>query len=116
MTRWLLTCLILVLGTVTACDIQPVAVGQWQVNIESDQGIDSQTWTINNNGLIEIRSDTGTVETAVETAGSRFSWTLGPATSDVETPRNFSGTVNGNRFSGTLFSQAGNVDVSGNRL
>lgn len=117
MLRWLYFLTILLAGpSLAGCDIQPVAVGQWDVVIESAGARTSQTWTVTANGQIEMLTDAGAWQTSVETAGSRFSWTLGPEVSDGESPRNFSGTVNGNRFSGTLYSQAGNALVSGTRL
>ena len=55
----------------------------------------------------------------LELAGSRMSWSAN-ATNPLEPAGsvqrlNFNGTVNGNRFAGTLYTQSGNLTVTGTR-
>ncbi len=113
-SRWPLL-IALVIGALIACDIQPVAVGTWQVKIGDGQDPRQEIWTISGAGQITLARDSGNITTAVELAGSRVSWTTGSMEPTASDRVNFSGTVNGNELSGTLFSQQGNHTVTGTR-
>lgn len=99
----------------TGCDIQPVAVGSWDVRIADQQGSRQETWTITDTRQITLAGDNGTVTTDVELAGSRVSWTTGSMATDATDRVNFSGTVDGNQLAGTLYAQQGNSTVTGTR-
>jgi hypothetical protein len=107
--------LILTATALTGCDFRPVAVGQWQVEIEDASGGREQTWLITEDLQIEMRGARQTLQTRIDTAGSRFSWTLPASDNEAANTTNFGGTVNGNRFSGTLYAQSGNATVTGIR-
>ena len=112
---WSLLILLAVSG-LTACDIQPVAVGSWQIEIGDEPDTSQETWTITEAGQIRLQRGGDTETTDVELAGSRVSWTLGSLDPQATDRINFSGTVDGNRLSGTLYSQQGNRTVTGSRL
>ncbi|GAB5500392.1 MAG: hypothetical protein PsegKO_27030 [Pseudohongiellaceae bacterium] len=113
-SRWRLL-IALAIGALVACDIQPVAVGTWQVQVGDGQDTRQEIWTISDAGQITLARDSGSITTAVELAGSRVSWTTGSMEPTASDRVNFSGTVNGNELSGTLFSQQGNRTVTGTR-
>ncbi|NKB33162.1 MAG: hypothetical protein GKR91_08695 [Pseudomonadales bacterium] len=110
--------ILVLLFTLSACDIVPVSVGVWDISIETDQGVRSATWTITEEPSLTI---TGTADLAVEEidlAGSRITW----STEALDLPNsgpservNFRGTVDGNRLAGTVFTQQGNFSVNGTR-
>jgi hypothetical protein len=107
--------LILIGNTLAGCDIRPVAVGQWQVQIEDASGSRQLSWRIDEDLQIEMQGAGQTLRSQIDTAGSRFSWTLPAEHSADGNAINFGGTVNGNRFSGTLYAQSGNATVTGIR-
>ena len=98
------------------CSIEPVASGDWQVTIDLADTNRQETWSIDGDGQIAIQRQSVTVTTAVELAGSRLSWTLDGVDSGLGMPANFSGTVNGDSLAGTLYAQAGNFTVRGERI
>ena len=117
---------LLALTSLTACT--PVAEGQWLVTIELAGPDYESTWRIESDGSALLDVLGLAFETEVDFAGSRFSWSADvpviPAEPEpgqsgvngaVTQPANFGATVNGGRFSGTLYTTAGNLTVRGRR-
>lgn len=107
-----------ILLTLTACDFQPVAVGEWNIVIESPNGKQTAVWIIDADGSIEMQGGMQAPASEVVLAGSHISWSLDTPSIELpgETSRiNFRGTVNGNELAGTLFTRQGNMSVYGKR-
>lgn len=101
-----------------ACDIEPVAVGVWDIETEADGTVETAVWTITDAPSLTIEGPRVIEAEEVEFSGSRLSWSYAaPASANVGTVNrtNFNGTIDGNRLSGTLFTQFGNFTVTGNR-
>ena len=114
---WLRALPILLL--LSSCDIVPVAVGEWDIETETDSGTDLSVWTITEPPAINISGAMTLQAEEVEFAGSRLSWSANNAAlspeQTTESRINFNGTVDGNRLFGTLYTQQGNYSVEGRR-
>jgi len=109
-----ITIVILVL---TACDIQSVSVGEWDISVNAAGGEQQSIWTISEQGSITMESQGLTIVTETELAGSRLSWTGEYIDASGQShSANFSGTVDGNSLEGTIFTQEGNMTVAGSRM
>lgn len=102
-----------------ACDIVPVAVGEWDIETEADGHTETSVWIITEPPAITLSGGTSLQADEVEFAGSRLSWSANFGSS-AQTPAtesrvNFNGTVDGNRLFGTLYTQQGNYRVDGRR-
>ena len=102
-----------------ACDIPYVAVGSWDVVYELPDREINATWHIDEEAGLRMEGMLVMTIDELELAGSRISWSAdasSPLDPAGETQRmNFNGTVNGNRFAGTLYTQSGNLTVNGSR-
>jgi hypothetical protein len=110
--------LALVLGLLSGCDFEHVGVGEWDIEIVSDQGSEFAVWTISPDGKLSIQGGIEADAQNVELVGSQIMWSLD--TPSIERPGevsqiNFRGTVNGNELAGTLFTRQGNLGVYGSR-
>ena len=111
--------LIVVSFLLAACDIPYVAEGSWNVSYELPTQPINAVWHIDEDTGLRMEGDLVMTVDELELAGSRMSWSadapspLDP-TGAVERV-NFNGTVNGNRFAGTLYTQSGNLTVNGTR-
>ena len=103
---------VLSLGLLTGCDFQSVAVGEWDVSFDSRDNAGGDVWIINSNDQIILNDGETAITVPVELAGSRISWAID---AEVEESVSFAGSVNGNRFAGTLYTQQGNRSVYGQR-
>lgn len=117
MHRILLAILLTLL--LAACDIPYVAEGSWDVvYVLPDREIHA-TWHIDEDAGLRMEGMLVMTIVEFELAGSRMSWSAdapSPLDPAGETQRmNFNGTVNGNRFAGTLYTQSGNLTVNGSR-
>ena len=111
--------LLLVALLFSGCDIRPVSVGVWEVEIDGPDGMQQSVWTITEQRTLSITGQSAFEAEEIELAGSRFSWSSGEGSLLFEGVNelqvNFNGTVDGNRFSGTLFTQLGNFTARGLR-
>ena len=101
-----------------ACDIQPVAVGVWDITTEAGGAVEPAVWTITEAPSLTIAGPRTIEAEEVEFSASRLSWSYSASPVEslgAENRVNFNGTVDGNRLSGTLFTQMGNFTVTGNR-
>ena len=109
----------LALLSLTGCDIPRVAEGSWDVEYELPQGNINAVWHINRDSGLRMEGALVMTAEELELAGSRMSWSAdapSPLDPDGAIQRlNFNGTVNGNTFAGTLYTQAGNLTVEGTR-
>lgn len=112
--RRALPILVLAACLLSSCDFQSVAVGEWDVSFDSRDNRSDDVWIINNNDQIILNDGETAVTIPVELAGSRISWAID--TEEIEESVSFAGSVNGNRFAGTLYTQQGNRSVYGQRL
>jgi len=103
---------VLSLGLLTGCDFQSVAVGEWDVSFDSRDNAGGDVWIINSDDQIILNDGETAITVPVELAGSRISWAID---AEVEESVSFAGSVNGNRFAGTLYTQQGNRSVYGQR-
>ena len=96
-----------------------VAEGSWDVVYELPDREINATWHIDEEGGLRMEGMLVMTIDELELAGSRMSWSAdasSPLDPAGETQRmNFNGTVNGNRFAGTLYTQSGNLTVNGSR-
>ena len=103
----------------SSCDIVPVAVGEWDMETETANGIESSVWTITEPPAVSISGAMSLQAEEVEFAGSRLSWSANYGAVNQAAPEdsriNFNGTVDGNRLFGTLYTQQGNFSVDGRR-
>ena len=102
----------------SACDIEPVAVGVWDVVTEAGGATEEAVWTITACPSLTIEGPRTIEAEEVELSGSRLSWSYvasAPNRDAGETRTNFNGTIDGDRLSGTLFTQFGNFTVTGER-
>lgn len=116
---------IFLLGSINllaACDIPSVSEGQWNVVTEGigPGGINLESvWVVTDLPSLTVEGEPALVVDEIELVGSRMSWSsemTDPSNSASPTLRvNFNGTVNGNSFAGTLFTQFGNFIVRGTR-
>ena len=113
----------LMLGCVTlfllSCDIPYVAEGSWDVVYELPGQQLSGVWHISEENGMNVEGELNLQIDEFELAGSRMYWSAN-ATSPLEPAGsvqrlNFNGTVNGNRFAGTLYTQSGNLTITGIR-
>lgn len=111
--RRALPILILATGLLSSCDFQSVAVGEWDVSFDSRDNSSDDVWIINSNDQIILNDGETAMTVPVELAGSRISWAID---AESEESVSFAGSVNGNRFAGTLYTQQGNRSVYGQRL
>lgn len=109
--------LVLALLSLVACDIQPVSVGEWDVDIAELNDSQSSTWAIASDGTINVTGNNPMTFKDALLDGSRVSWS-GQYVHSSGQPldANFIGTVSGNSFQGTIFTQLGNFILSGTRL
>jgi hypothetical protein len=100
----------------TACDIEPVGSGVWNVIIENPDGTLLSIWSITENGTLNMTDENITVVDGVELEGSRISWSNEiQDSSGAAMTINFSGTVDGDTLQGTIFTTEGNSTVTGER-
>jgi len=103
----------------TACGIDAVGVGEWDIRVALPEGELLSVWTITADERISISGESIAEVDEVELAGSRMAWSAQTSrltdSSGQQLGVNFGGTVNGNRLEGTLYSTAGNFTVSGVR-
>ncbi len=113
----------LMLGCVTlflfSCDIPYVAEGSWDVMYELPGQQRSGVWHISEENGMNVEGELSLQIDEFELAGSRMYWSAN-ATNPLEPAGsvqrlNFNGTVNGNRFAGTLYTQSGNLTITGIR-
>ena len=103
----------------TSCEIEPISVGTWEVQIQAENASYSFTWILTSEPELRVTGSGNFVAEEVELSGSRINWSaerydsLLPGISDRV---NFNGTVSGDQLAGTLFSQQGNYTVTGKRL
>ena len=102
-----------------SCDIPYVAEGSWDVVYELPDQKRSGVWHISEENGMNVEGAFSLQIDELELAGSRMSWSAN-ATNPLEPTGsvqrlNFNGTVNGNRFAGTLYTQSGNLTVTGIR-
>tara|TARA_B100000989_G_scaffold283991_1_gene250394 strand:+ start:848 stop:1258 length:411 start_codon:yes stop_codon:yes gene_type:complete len=101
------------------CDIPYVAEGSWDVVYELPGQQRSGVWHISEENGMNVEGELNLQIDEFELAGSRMYWSaittnlLEPARSVQRL--NFNGTVNGNRFAGTLYTQSGNLTITGIR-
>jgi hypothetical protein len=119
-TRWPRALLAILLKfLLAACDIPYVAEGSWDVVYELPYRQINATWHIDEETGLRMEGMLVMTIDELELAGSRMSWSAdapSPLDPAGETQRmNFNGTVNGNRFAGTLYTQSGNLTVNGSR-
>lgn len=101
-----------------ACDIESVSVGDWNIIVDTEFGMQSSVWTITADGTITIAGDAIRVVEGAILEGSRISWSdeiSNPSGSEQMMRMNFSGTVDGNNLQGTIFTTLGNLTVNGTR-
>ena len=110
------------MSLLAACDIQSVSVGQWNVITEGigEGGSNLESvWVVSDLPSLTVEGEPALDVDEIELVGSRMSWSSEMTDpSDSESPMlrvNFNGTVNGNSFAGTLFTQFGNFIVRGTR-
>lgn len=109
---------IIFLLALTACDIPPVGEGVWDMQVQTMYNVRSTTWAMAEDGTVNITGDISATISNAEFTGSRVSWSGLISNPDMPTENlsvNFSGTVDGNRIQGTLFSTLGNWTVAGTR-
>jgi hypothetical protein len=109
--------LAVLLGTsLTACDIQPISVGSWQIETEIAADTIQAMWTITASETLQSTGEWNFSVEQVELDGSRiaFSGQI-PLSTGTFVDGNFSGTVSGNSLQGTFFTTEGNFTVSGQR-
>ena len=113
----------LMLGCVSlfllSCDIPYVAEGSWDVVYELPGQQRFGVWHISEEIGVKVEGELSLRIDELELAGSRMSWSAN-ATNPLEPAGsvqrlNFNGTVNGNRFAGTLYTQSGNLTITGTR-
>ena len=118
-----LACRPLMLGCVSlfllGCDIPYVAEGSWDVVYELPNQQRAGVWHISEESGVKVEGELSLQIDQLELAGSRMSWSAN-ATNPLEPTAsvqrlNFNGTVNGNRFAGTLYTQSGNLTITGTR-
>ena len=102
-----------------SCDIPHVAEGSWDVVYELPSQQRSGVWHISEENGMNVEGELNLQIDEFELAGSRMYWSAN-ATNPLEPAGsvqrlNFNGTVNGNRFAGTLFTQSGNLTITGIR-
>lgn len=101
------------LPLLSACDFRPVAAGDWDVQVGNGSEVYAQFWSISDEGMVRIEPvpPDGSAQTArAQLTGGRMSFAMIGA--DADSSFNFSGTVDGNRFTGTLYTQHGNHSVN----
>lgn len=98
--------------TLIACDIGPVAVGQWEISYDQRDNYDGEIWTITDQDLLHLDDGETQLTIPIDLAGSRMSWAYDSQGDDSVS---FAGSVDGNRFAGTLYTQQGNRSVYGQR-
>ena len=102
-----------------SCDIPYVAEGSWDVVYELPGQQRSGVWHISEENGMNLEGELNLQIDEFELAGSRMYWSanstnpLEPAGSVQRL--NFNGTVNGNRLAGTLYTQSGNLTITGIR-
>ena len=102
-----------------SCDIPYVAEGSWDVVYELPGQQRSGVWHISEENGMNVEGELNLQIDEFELAGSRMYWSanstnpLEPAGSVQRL--NFNGTVNGNRLAGTLYTQSGNLTITGIR-
>ena len=101
------------------CDIPYVSEGSWDVVYELPGQQRSGVWHISEENGVNVEGELSLQVDELELAGSRMSWSAN-ATNPLEPAGsvqrlNFNGTVNGNRFAGTLYTQSGNLTITGTR-
>lgn len=104
--------LVLTACLLSSCDFRSVAVGEWDVSFDSRDNATGDIWIINSDDQIILNDGETAVTIPVELAGSRISWAID---SSMEESVSFAGSVNGDRFAGTLYTQEGNRSVYGQR-
>lgn len=102
-----------------SCDIPYVAEGSWDVVYELPGQQRSGVWHISEENGMNVEGELNLKIDEFELAGSRMYWSAN-ATNPLEPAGsvqrlNFNGTVNGNRFAGTLYTQSGNLTIIGIR-
>ena len=103
----------------TSCDIEPISVGTWEVEIQAENATYRFTWILTSEPELMVTGSGNFIAEEVELSGSRINWSaegydlLLPGINDRV---NFNGTVSGDQLAGTLFSQQGNYTVAGKRL
>ena len=103
----------------TSCEIEPISVGTWEVEIQAENATYRFTWILTSEPELMVTGSGNFIAEEVELSGSRINWSaegydfLLPGINDRV---NFNGTVSGDQLAGTLFSQQGNYTVAGKRL
>ena len=102
-----------------SCDIPYVAEGSGDVVYELPGQQRAGVWHISEKSGVKVEGELSLLVDELELAGSRMSWSAN-ATNPLEPAGsvqrlNFNGTVNGNRFAGTLYTQSGNLTITGTR-
>ena len=102
-----------------ACDIEPVSVGSWDIQIDTPDGVQTSVWTITAERTVTISGEADIVAGEVDIQGSRIFWsTESPDPVNPSGPplrETFVGTINGDDLAGTIYTTEGNLSVSGTR-
>ncbi|HAJ76961.1 MAG: hypothetical protein QGG54_01625 [Gammaproteobacteria bacterium] len=114
-----MTVIMTISALLIGCEIEPVSVGTWEIEVTTDSGLQSSVWTITADANITVSADTERDLNEVVLAGSRITWSAELPNPDDPSlgllNMNFRGTVDGNTLQGTLFSTLGNFSVAGTR-
>ena len=104
---------------VSACDMERVSEGSWDIQVETPGGTRSSVWTISDEPALTISGETALIAAEVDLQGSRIFWST-----EIPDPANpsgsmlretFAGTVNGDNLAGTIYTTSGNLSVRGTR-
>ncbi len=107
----------LFMSCLLACDIQPISVGDWEIQASLGSNSVQSNWTISDNYSLIGSGDWNLVVDQVELDGSRIAFTAQiPFTKNQLIDGNFSGTVSGSSLQGTFFTTEGNFTILGARL
>jgi hypothetical protein len=106
-------------AALVSCEIEPISVGTWEVQIQAENASYSFTWILTSEPELRVTGSGNFVAEEVELSGSRINWSAERYDSllpGISERVNFNGTVSGDQLAGTLFSQQGNYTVTGKRL
>ena len=104
---------------VSACDMERVSEGSWDILVETPAGTRSSVWTISDEPALTMSGETPLTAAEVDLQGSRIFWsTEMPDSNNPSGPmlrETFAGTVNGDSLAGTIYTTSGNFSVRGTR-
>lgn len=101
------------------CDIPYVAEGSWDIHYDFPGQQRVGVWHVSEKEGVSVEGELTMRIDEFDLTGSRMSWSANapnPLARKGATQRlNFNGTVDGNRFAGTLYTQSGNLTITGTR-